>query len=157
MKSKMQFLQLFALIATFPIVFGFTSYYNSPTPSENETLNQQQLMNSINPMEETLNPKSSADEMIVQIITLKSELPENELLEIAQERSERFKELPGLIQKYYLRLDEPGMYRGIYIWDSKKSMMAFKQSELAATIPTAYKIQGKPDVKISNLLFQLRE
>lgn len=93
---------------------------------------------------------------VVQIIKLKSNLPEEELLAKARERAQQFKEVPGLIQKYYLRLDEPGRYCGVYIWDSKASMQAFLKSGLAAGIGKAYQVVEGPDAEISDLLFQLR-
>lgn len=41
--------------------------------------------------------------MIIQIIKLKSALTEQELLEKAHERSPKFKAIPGLVQKYYVK------------------------------------------------------
>ena len=76
---------------------------------------------------------------------------------VTKERAERFRELPGLLQKYYIRHDEPGNYGGVYIWDSKASLMEFKESELAKTIGQAYKVVGPPEVDISDVLFQLRD
>ena len=43
--------------------------------------------------------------MLVQIIRLKSKLPEKELLIRAKEREPSFKALSGLLQKYYVRLE----------------------------------------------------
>ena len=53
--------------------------------------------------------------MFIQIIRLKSNLPEEELLKRARERESSFKALPGLQQKYYVRLEEKGQYAGIYV------------------------------------------
>lgn len=108
-------------------------------------------------LQQEIKAESPTNEMVVQAITIKSGLSETDLIQTAEERAARFRELPGLLQKYYIRLDEPGTYGGIYIWESKKSMMAYQQSDLAATIPAAYKIKEKPKVQISDLLFQLRE
>lgn len=97
------------------------------------------------------------EEEVVQIIRLKSDLPESELMNIARERAGNFRALPGLKQKYYLRLSEPGAYAGIYVWRSKEEMMKFAQSELASTIGKAYQVQGKPQVELSKVLFRLRQ
>ncbi len=94
--------------------------------------------------------------MILQIIKLKSNLPEDEILKRAKEREPQFKEIPGLLQKYYVRLNEPGQYGGVYVWDSKASLMAFRASSLAAGIPKAYEIIEAPDVELLDILFQLR-
>ena len=94
---------------------------------------------------------------VVQVVRIKSSLSEEELMTKAKERAKQFRELPGLVQKYYVKLNDEGEYSGIYIWDSKESLMAFKESELAATIGEAYKLTEPPAVEVSNILFQLRE
>jgi heme-degrading monooxygenase HmoA len=93
---------------------------------------------------------------VMQIIRAKTELSEEEFLKKAREREPQFEALPGLIQKYYVKLGQ-GEYGGIYIWDSAESLKAFKESELAATIPQAYEVIQAPAVEIADILFQLRE
>jgi heme-degrading monooxygenase HmoA len=95
--------------------------------------------------------------MIVQFIRLHSKLSEEELLIRARERKPRFQAIPGLIQKYYVKLDEPGKYGGIYIWDSQESLNAYRESELAQSIPEAYQVIEAPAVELMDLLFQLRD
>ena len=51
--------------------------------------------------------------MILQIIRLKSNLPEEELLKKAKEREPHFKAIPGLLQKYYVKTSDTGEYGGI--------------------------------------------
>lgn len=95
--------------------------------------------------------------MIIQFIKLKSELSEDELLRIAREREPQFKSIPGLLQKYYVKLSKPGLYGGIYVWDSPESLETYRMSDLAAGIPEAYKIVEAPDIEIMDVLFKLRE
>ena len=95
--------------------------------------------------------------MIIQIIKLKSELSEEELLITAREREPQFKSIPGLLQKYYVKGSKPGQYGGIYIWDSTESLEAYRASDLAASIPKAYKIVEAPDIEVMDVLFKLRE
>ena len=133
MRAKSQLFQLIILAAIFPLLLGAANFYATPvTPS-------------------------SKKEMIVQVIKIQSPLAENELIDRAQKRAEKFRDVPGLVQKFYVRRGGEGAYAGIYIWDSKESMMAFKGSELAKTIPAAYELQGPPEIEISDMLFQLRE
>ena len=94
--------------------------------------------------------------MILQIIKLKSNLPEEELLGKAREREPQFKAIPGLIQKYYVKTKEPGLYGGIYVWDSPESLQSFRNSDLAKSIPEAYEIVEAPNVEIMDIMFQLR-
>lgn len=95
--------------------------------------------------------------MIIQIIKLKSGLTEEELLKVAREREPKFKAIPGLLQKYYVKLDQPGQYGGVYVWDSEESLQAYRSSELAASIPEAYQLIEAPDIEVLDVLFQLRE
>lgn len=95
--------------------------------------------------------------MIIQTIKIKSNLSEELLLDIARERSAQFREIPGLVQKYYTKLDEPGAYAGVYVWDSPEALQNFRVSDLANSIAQAYQSICPPEVKISNLLFQLRD
>lgn len=94
--------------------------------------------------------------MILQFVKLKSNLPEKELLNRAQERKPQFEAIPGLVQKYYVKMAEEGHYGGIYVWDNAASLMAFKESGLAKSIPQAYEVVEAPNIEIMNILFQLR-
>jgi heme-degrading monooxygenase HmoA len=95
-------------------------------------------------------------EMIIQIIKVKSSLQEEELISRAKEREPGFKAIPGLLQKYYVKLSQSGQYGGVYVWDSKESMQAYKESELAASIPKAYEAIEAPDIEVMDVLFKLR-
>lgn len=95
--------------------------------------------------------------MIIQIVKLKTNLSEEELLNRARERESQFKALPGLLQKYYVSLGQSGQYGGVYVWDSPESIKSFRESELAASIPGAYEVIEAPDIEILDVLFQLRE
>lgn len=95
--------------------------------------------------------------MIVQFVQFETTLSEEEVIEIAQGRKDAFRAVPGLIQKYYLKLDKPNHFGGFYIWDSPESMMAFRDSDLAKTIPQSYQVVGAPDVDIHQLKFALRD
>lgn len=96
--------------------------------------------------------------MILQIVRFHSTLSIDEVREIAQERAAEFEAVPGLIQKYYFRsTQEEGEYGGVYIWDSPKSMQAYRDSELAASIPQAYKISSPPQIEIHEVAFMLRD
>ena len=95
--------------------------------------------------------------MIIQFVRLESSLSEDEVLAIAKKRAEKFRAVPGLIQKYYVKLNEPNHYGGIYLWDSTESLNAFRETELAKSIPAAYQVVGAPKIEILEGLFTLRE
>ena len=95
--------------------------------------------------------------MILQFVKLKTDLPEEQLLARAKEREPQFKAIPGLLQKYYVRMKEPGNYGGVYVWESPEALMEFKDSDLARSIPGAYEVKEAPIVDIMDIMFQLRE
>ena len=60
------------------------------------------------------------------------------LMAICHENLEHFRNVPGLIQKYYLAEKETGAISGIYLFSSLSAREAFWTSELAKTIPAKY-------------------
>ncbi len=71
-------------------------------------------------------------------VRIKSGLDAEELERRLNERKSRFLEVPGLIQKIYGRDDSTGDVCGIYFFENRASLVAFRESELAKTIPAAY-------------------
>ena len=51
---------------------------------------------------------------------------------------EAFRNVPGLIQKYYISEEKTGAISGIYLFSSKAAREAFWTSELAKSIPEEY-------------------
>ena len=94
--------------------------------------------------------------MIIQLIKLKTNLNEEELLIRAREREQQFQAIPGLLQKYYVKTGESGQYGGVYVWDSQESLKTYRASDLAASISEAYEVIEAPDIETFDVLFQLR-
>ncbi|WP_347310974.1 hypothetical protein [Defluviimonas sp. SAOS-178_SWC] len=94
--------------------------------------------------------------MFMQFVQFETSLTEREVLNIAEARSPEFRALPSLVQKFYLKSAKPNHYGGLYLWDSAEAIAEFRQSDLAKTIPSVYKIVGAPNVGIHELLFPLR-
>ncbi len=80
----------------------------------------------------------------VLFVRIKSGLDAKEFDRRLAERRPRFREVPGLVQKIYGRDKETGDVCGIYFFESHDSLAAFRETELARTIPTAY---GAIDVR----------
>lgn len=74
----------------------------------------------------------------ILFVRVKSELDWEELEPRAIERSPRFREVPGLIQKIYGRDPDTGAVCGIYFFESREALRGFRESELAKTISSAY-------------------
>ena len=88
-------------------------------------------------------------------VRIKSDVDLEELDRRMNERKPHFLEVPGLIQKIYGRDEATGDTCGIYFFESKQALAAFRESELAKTIPTAYEAT---DIRreVYNVLFPLK-
>lgn len=95
--------------------------------------------------------------MIVQFVQFETSLSEEEVRAVAEERLPQFRAIPSLVQKFYLKLAGENRYGGFYVWESREALAAFRESDLAKSIPSAYKIVGTPKVDVHELLFPLRE
>ncbi len=74
----------------------------------------------------------------ILFVRIKSGLDAEEFERRLLERRPRFREVPGLVQKLYGRDDATGDVCGIYFFDSDEALAAFRETELARTIPSAY-------------------
>lgn len=94
--------------------------------------------------------------MIVQFVQFETSLGEDKALAVAREREPAYAATPGLLQKYYLRLGKPNHFGGLMIWETPQALQAFRESDLARSVPSAYGVIGAPDVDIYEMLFPLR-
>jgi heme-degrading monooxygenase HmoA len=94
--------------------------------------------------------------MIIQTVRFKSALSDAEVQQVMEERAPQFRALAGLLQKYYLKDVQTGEVGAVYFWDSEESLHAYRQSELARTIASAYKAVEQPRVEIYESILTLR-
>jgi hypothetical protein len=74
----------------------------------------------------------------ILFVRIKSGLDAEEFDRRLAERRPRFREVPGLMQKIYGRDDATGEVCGIYFFENEEALAAFRETELAQTIPAAY-------------------
>lgn len=74
----------------------------------------------------------------ILFVRVKSALDPEELERRLIERRPRFHKMPGLVQKIYGRDESTGDVCGIYFFEDHSALSAFRETELAKTIPTAY-------------------
>jgi heme-degrading monooxygenase HmoA len=94
---------------------------------------------------------------IIQITKFKSGLSEEEAARVMKERAPRFREVPGLVQKYYTRDQETGERGAVYVWESEAAMQAFRATELAQSLGDAYRIEGDKRVEVVDVMLILRD
>ncbi len=80
-------------------------------------------------------------------VRIKSNLDSDELERRLLERRPRFREVAGLIQKVYGRDETTGELCGIYFFEDREGLVAFRETELAKTIPSAYEaVEVRPEI-----------
>jgi len=94
--------------------------------------------------------------MVIHFVRITTRLAQAEVRQIMEERAPRFREVPGLLQKYYGYEPTSGAFCGCYLFDSEESRQAFRHSEIARTIPAAYQAE-EVRVEAYEVLFPLYE
>ena len=74
----------------------------------------------------------------VLLVRINSRLDSEEFDRRLLERRPSFREVPGLVQKIYGRDPASGDVCGMYFFETEDALAAFRESELAETIPVAY-------------------
>ena len=77
---------------------------------------------------------------------LKSKLSHDELERRYKARMPEFRDVPGLLQKYYSYDSSTGEWAGIYLWESEESAAAYLESDLRKSIPSAYELTQPPRI-----------
>lgn len=95
--------------------------------------------------------------MLVQFVRFKTAMDEKDFLAAAEARGPAFRDVPGLKQKYFVKLDAPGSFGGVYHWETRAAMEAYRASPLAASVGQAYEVIGETEVESAEVLLTLRE
>ena len=95
--------------------------------------------------------------MIVQIVMFRSGLSDADVRRTMDDRAPRYDAIPGLLQKFYVHDKDTGEYGGIYVWRDAAALKEFRASELARTIPEAYRVEGTPRRETVEVMRVLRE
>lgn len=90
-------------------------------------------------------------------VKFKSPLSLAEVKEVAAGRLSEFQALSGLKQKYYLQDSQTGEIAGLYFWESQDALAEFRDSDLRASIASAYQTEGEPRVEVFSVFEVLRE
>ncbi|MDH3552615.1 MAG: YdhR family protein [Gammaproteobacteria bacterium] len=80
-------------------------------------------------------------------VRIESHLDSKELERRLLERRPQFRDVAGLIQKIYGRDESTGELCGIYFFEDQAALAAFRETELARTIPSAYEAaEVRPEI-----------
>lgn len=95
--------------------------------------------------------------MEVFLTLFKSGLPKNEVLKRFEDRANKYREVKGLLQKYYVHDESSGEFGGIYIFDTKENLEAFRNSVLSKSIGETYQYLEPPTRKVFSVSLVLYE
>lgn len=94
--------------------------------------------------------------MIVSIVRFKSKLPDDAVQAAFEQRADRYRQVPGLLEKIYLRFRGTGEAGAVYVWDSDESLEQFRASDLGRTIATTYEIEGDAESEVADVALVVR-
>jgi heme-degrading monooxygenase HmoA len=102
-------------------------------------------------------PKSrEVREVVVSIVRFASKLTADEVQTKFEDRAERYRRIPGLVEKIYLRFRDTGEFGAVYVWESDDALGRFRASELAQSIPEAYRVEGAPRTELADVSLVVR-
>ena len=81
--------------------------------------------------------------MFIHITRFTSRLPADEVRKRFQSRVAQYRQVPGLIQKYYLHYTETDEHGAVYVWESKEALAAFRASDLGRSIGDTYQVEAR--------------
>ena len=93
--------------------------------------------------------------MIVQLVRYGSRLTYDEVMERFAGRSDRYREVIGLLQKYYVHYSETDEYGGVYIWESEEALQKWRDTNLAGTLAETYQVTDGPTSEIAEVMLVL--
>lgn len=71
-------------------------------------------------------------------------------------RREIFREVEGLLQKYYCREPETGAFCGVYLFDTAEHAQAYRDGKVIAGIPEALQVEGELRIEQLDFIMALR-
>ena len=89
--------------------------------------------------------------VIVSLVRFKSRLSDDAVQATFEERADQYRNVPGLVEKIYLRFHETEEFGAVYVWESEKALADFRETELARTIPDVYQVEGAPLVELADV------
>lgn len=94
--------------------------------------------------------------MEIVIITYEPELDFDEVESLLRKSTETYRDMGGLLQKFYLHDEESGRVGGVYVFDSKESADRLLESDIRSNLQEAYKTPTV-DIERYDVMFPLHE
>ncbi|MHA2379986.1 MAG: YdhR family protein [Candidatus Thorarchaeota archaeon] len=95
--------------------------------------------------------------MRLLLFLFKPGLPFEEVMRTSEGRADSYREVPGLVQKYYVVDKSTDRVGGVFVFDSEENLKAFRESELAKSTGEVYKFLEPPHTRVLEIAKVLRE
>lgn len=79
----------------------------------------------------------------------------DEVMERFEGRSGHYREVPGLLQNYYVHYSETDEYGGVYIWESEEALQRWRDTNLAGTLAETYQVTDGPTSEVAAVMLVL--
>ena len=89
--------------------------------------------------------------MIVSLVRFRSELSDDDVQALFENRADRYRSVTGLVEKLYLQFRDTGEFGGVYVWESEEDLQRFRETDLAGTIPDVYRVDGAPAPEVADV------
>ena len=94
--------------------------------------------------------------MKLLMFLFKSGLSVEEIMKVSEGREALYRDVEGLIQKYYVQSKEMGRVGGVFVFDIAENLAAFKDSELAKSTGEVYEFTEPPHTRVLDIVKTLR-
>ena len=86
--------------------------------------------------------------MWIVSMRFRSPLPVDELHRLSRESIPKFRALPGLDQKFYVRSDDTGLVGGVYLFESEQAARDYVAGPIVAAVPQRFQVEGEVAVEV---------
>jgi heme-degrading monooxygenase HmoA len=94
--------------------------------------------------------------VIVSLVRFTSRLSDDQVQAAFEWRADSYRDVPGLLEKRYLRFRDTGEFGAIYVWESEEALARFRETDLARTIPSVYEVEGLPSSELADVCLVVR-
>ena len=85
---------------------------------------------------------------VMMVVKFRSRLSADEIERRYKARIPEFRQVSGLVQKYYIYDESSGEWGGIYLWDSEESVERYLASDLRKSIPSTYEVEEMSQITL---------
>ena len=93
--------------------------------------------------------------MIIELVRFASRLTADEVLERFEDGSGKYRQVPGLLQKYYIHSPATDEYGGVYVWDTEDSLQAWRETYPLSTLAGTYQVRDEAHRELLDVMVVL--